>query len=155
MNSDDLRTRLVAARDCGVLHLEIRDRDPALDGSAPRAVADALVAALGLVPAGDRWNALDRAQAAWIVQEILHRDLAYCGELMDPATASAFAEEFLGQFDEEASFFTNSDFATHLVFINQNGFAAGWQPLTEATFDSGVVAVDRRRVGILWVEDED
>ena len=107
MRSDDLRSRLVAARDCGVLHLEIRDRDPSLAQSDPRAVADALVAALGMAPAG--------------------------------------------RFDEDAGFFTNSEFATHLVFINQNG----WQPLTEATFDSGVVAVDRRGVGILWVEDED
>lgn len=45
------------------------------------------------------------------------------------------------------------------IFLG-NGFsngamAAGWNPLTCATFDSGVIGYDARTAFIFWVEDED
>jgi hypothetical protein len=73
---------------------------------------------------------------------------------MESGVASRLAHQFLRHFDQDAQFFSNSDFADHFVFVSVNGIASGFN-LTDATFDTGVLGVDHRQVGILWVEDED
>lgn len=73
---------------------------------------------------------------------------------MESAVASRMAHQFLRPFDQNAEFFSNSDITDHFVFVSLNGIASGFN-LTDATFDTGVLGVDHRQVGILWIEDED
>lgn len=39
----------------------------------------------------------------------------------------------------------------------QSGYVelSSWTPISQATFDAGVVVVDKKNIGMIWVEDED
>ena len=88
-------------------------------------------------------------QAATLLRKILHRDLAYNAKIMSEAKAEELAIRFLNCFDREsAQFYTNGDFYE----VNPR---RGWNPATNATFDTGVIVISNSRVGCLWVEDED
>ncbi|WP_254610248.1 hypothetical protein [Bacillus tequilensis] len=32
---------------------------------------------------------------------------------------------------------------------------SSWSPITQATFDAGLVVIDKKKIGMFWVEDED
>jgi hypothetical protein len=67
---------------------------------------------------------------------------------MEPETAHLIAESFLGLFSPpHARYYTNGSFEEHS--------AEGWAPITESTFDHGVVACDDESIGIMWAHDED
>jgi hypothetical protein len=151
---DRLRSRMRAARTCGVFHVELRGRGALGAGLDDRAACDALVSALGFRTLGDEWHELRRAEARLVIREILWHDLAYGSRIMEGAAAAGFADEFLAFFEPDARFFTSAAFHEHQIFVDLYGIATSY-PLTEATFDTGVVAVDRRSVGIVWAEDED
>ena len=53
-----------------------------------------------------------------------------------------------------------SDLGEGALFVTNGSLAqvssgGQWSSLTDATFDTGVLAVSSRRVSLLWVEDED
>lgn len=144
-----------AARTCGVLHVELRDRAALGAGLDARAACDALAEALGFRKLGDEWEELRREEARLVIREILWHDLAYGSPIMEGAAATGFADEFLALFEPDARFFTNARFAEHHIFVDLYGFAMGSPVIGEATFETGVVAVDRRSAGIVWAEDED
>src|SRR5690349_850746 len=89
-----------------------------------------------------------RALACW-----LHCDAAYQTELMNADSARELAESFIREFSDGTSrFFTNGPW--HNPKRPQS-----WQPLTESTFDGGIIiqsgkSTDTRHVCI-WFEDED
>lgn len=143
-----------AARTCGVLHLELRERSELHAPGNARGACDSLTAALGFRVLGEAWAEVQHGEARQIIQRILWRDLAYFSEIREPATADAFASDFLDLFDVDARFFTNDEFMHHQVFLRENGYAQGW-PVTEETCETGIVAVDARTVGMIWVEDQD
>jgi hypothetical protein len=151
----DLWFRVRAARSCGVLHLYGRERTPEEQPADSRAMIDGYVTELGFESPGENWCALSRAQALLIAAKVLERDLAYTSEVMPEAVARAFAEEFAAHFDDCAEFFTNATFEDHLARVAPGDSVSSWSPITEATFDTGVIAVDEHRVGLIWVEDED
>ncbi len=66
-------------------------------------------------------------------------------------------EEFLAEFGLEASFFTNGNWEEGWKRAEDGRSAVGpsWDPVTSATFDGGVIALDQERSGILWLGDED
>ena len=82
------------------------------------------------------------AAARELVTSILHKDLAYGVELMPAARARELAERFLGQFGDNARYFSN-------------GWPGVWTPATDATLDTGVLVIGDGGCGCLWVEDED
>ena len=103
----ELRDRIKAARRS--VHVELRDRAAiGAERQDDRAVADALVTALGLRTLGDQWVALDAPRGYQVAYEVLWRDLAYrSSQIMDPARAEELAREFLGHFAPDARFLTN------------------------------------------------
>jgi hypothetical protein len=87
-------------------------------------------------------------KARIIVTNILHLDLAYHSETMPLEKAQLLCEKFFGQFSgaESIRIFTNGDL----------GFdSSSWNPITTATFDTGVIVQSKTLSGIFWVKGED
>lgn len=152
--ANEFRSRVRAARDCGVVHVELRNRDELAAGADPRAAADALVRAIGFRALGPKWRELTREAAGEALRAVLHVDQAYSRETMSAATATALAQEFLAWFAGAAWFYTNGAFPPREA-RSGSGWMGSWDPVTAATFDTGVVAVSEHTAGLVWVEDED
>lgn len=117
---------------------------------AAQARADALVTSLDLTPS-PVWYPMSRSEAKKGAASILHRDRAYDGEIMPANDASRLARGFLG-------FFTNGDvkcFTNGRLIKPSSESDRGWNAITEATFDCGIIVVADDSIGILWVADED
>ena len=84
------------------------------------------------------YREIDESTAHSFVAEVLHRDQAYSVEIMTAAHAEQLTGKFFEQFGAQARYFTN------------NGC-----PVTDATFDVGVLVIGVLQSGCLWVEDED
>ncbi|MCB0714165.1 MAG: hypothetical protein KDD67_17710 [Ignavibacteriae bacterium] len=105
----------------------------------------------GLIAEPDRLHVINRAQALTAIESILWKDLAYGYEIMPRETARAYAEAFLTNYgSKEYTFYSNGDWT-----LDDQSSVRGWNPMTEATFDAGVVVVGSRSAACLWVEDED
>ncbi|MCP3444216.1 hypothetical protein [Bradyrhizobium sp. CCGUVB14] len=88
---------------------------------------------------------IEESEAASIAVGILNRDLAYDTEIMSPARAAAFWQQFIQLFDgQRLCFFSNCRAGVHQ-----------WNPATNSTFDKGILVVGESSSGCLWVEDED
>jgi hypothetical protein len=68
---------------------------------------------------------------------------------MSLSEAKQLLLRFFSFFAADCQFFTNAS------FNNDYSRIKSWNPITKATFDTGVVIVNTHRIGILWVEDED
>ncbi len=121
---------------------EVNDRDAACDPRSYRAVLDEFVATLGFRGLGEAWIELSIQAAKTLAKELLFKDLAYSVAMMSEDEAAMLAERFFNLFDPSVRCFTNSN------------LSGSW-PITDATFDAGVVCLGSLRIGILWVEDED
>jgi len=141
---DELRREVTEHRNAGRVHVEFRRLDP--PGASAHSVATALVKALAMRPP-EAWSELDAQGALEVATRVLHADLAYNIPLMTIELAEGLARRFLACCGEGAVFVTNGSLA-------QTPKGA-WSPLTDATFDAGIVGISSRRVGLLWVEDED
>jgi hypothetical protein len=84
------------------------------------------------------YREIDKGTAHSLIAEVLHRDQAYGVEMMTAAQAEQLTGTFFEQFGAQARYFTNN-----------------WCPVTNATFDAGVIVIGALRSGCLWVEDED
>jgi hypothetical protein len=141
----DFRREVAAHRSVGSVRVEFR-RVSGAEGAPATSVATEFVATLAL-RAPDRWTELDAREALEAATRILHLDLAYSGPVMKVEVAKGLAARFLECCGKGAVFFTNGA-------LTLTGTGA-WSPLTDATFDAGIVGVASGRVGLLWVEDED
>jgi len=113
---------------------------------------DAVAKHFGLRTSADAWHQVDRALATAVLRELLEHDLAYSGKADSAPIAKSVAADFIGEFPEDALFFTNSEWQMDngKTKINTTGFAA-----TDSTFDSGIIALHSHKMGVYWVEDED
>jgi hypothetical protein len=116
-------------------------------GMASRHVADRLAESAQYSAIGDSWLPLPRDAALQLVHDILARDLAYDDVVMPSTEAQELASRFLAHVGEVAEYFTNGSWLTRPDL--------SWEPLSQATFDAGVVAVGGDSAAMLWVEDED
>jgi hypothetical protein len=138
-------TEIVKARKCGQIHFHAIYQYP---GDLNR-----ILEMCNLKPDAERLVQIGRDDAVRVLASWLHRDAAYQTELMSADSALGLSEKFVGEFSDVSSrFFTNG--LWHDPTRPQN-----WQPLTESTFDGGVVIEsgkgnDTRHVCI-WFEDED
>jgi hypothetical protein len=145
----DVIARIRQLRDCGVVHCGVLER---ADASLPE-----VVEAAGLSPEVGRLRAIDEPSAQRLIARLLHRDLAYDYEMMPVEDAVAMTERFLEPFrGESPRYFSNGDFHTQPVRQDpESNASAAWNPMTTATFDTGVIVLGSARSGYLWVEDED
>lgn len=121
------------------------------EASSSDAGFDDVAVAAGLQPWGASWHEIDAGVARRHLQGLLHRDLAYNGELMEATTAERLARDFVDFCGgERARFATNTEGDPH-----GSGPGSGWDPATEATFDSGLVALGPEVSAVCWVADED
>ena len=135
---------LVAARRSGVIHAHFTPRDG-------RELGD-LLSEFELSPDVSALNRVDQQLAERIAALVLSQDLAYGIQLM-PLTdaarlAAAFMELFAGSM---VGCFTNADFSEKGGRLS----LSTWTPLTDATFDTGIIVLSTEHVGCLWVQDED
>ena len=117
------------------------------------AVVPELAREFGLADDPSNYKEIDAAAAWRLIQLILHQDLAYNAEVMPAGRAAELANQFLVQFSTDGvRFFTNGTFheARGVTWSGVN-----WNPVTAATFDTGVLVIGSRVSGCLWVEDED
>lgn len=122
---------------------------------AESAIADRVVQAHGFRALGDHWIAISAADAHAIAATLLHRDLASSSEIMPLADASALATNFFDLVPEPHSYFTNGDWESTFDSANALATLRGWDPISDTTFDSGIVCVGDGSAAILWVQDED
>jgi len=125
-------------------------------GTAPRRerveglAASALGNAFAPQPSlDDALEQIDAATARAVIASILVKTLAYDSDWVERADAEHVASIFVACFSDDADFWTNGELS------RRDRSARSWSPLTSATFDTGVLAVDDEAVGILWVTDED
>ena len=97
------------------------------------------------------WVNATRDEALSIVTDCLARDMAHDQEVMPEGQARELAAAFLANFDDNAQFLTNS----RRFVANPDPAGYGWEPISHATFDTGVLVEANGVVGIVWVEDED
>src|SRR5262249_2284587 len=138
----------------GEMTIALRPRSPSVEDA--RVLIDAFVASLGFSGLGQGWEEINRDQAESILRLILHKDLAYRMPITPLEKATSLAGRFLALFSRSARWFTNGTY--HLAPVRTpNGGSAGpsWNPISQATFDTGVVCIDESRIGIMWVQDED
>ena len=106
--------------------------------------ADLAAETCSLSVLGERWIDISGQEAQILVEDFLYLDLAYNmpGMMVDEAPALA------------ARFMTFTG-APRTCLTNIRSRRETWHPLSNATFDAGVVCIDAEQVVFLWVEDED
>lgn len=150
------RAAMIAERPYGVIHVELRQGA----GPAESRIAE-LLGELGYSQTGSDLFPIEPDAALCVVTGILHRDLAYNSPMMEEPRAAELASSFLRSLGP-GRWFTNGDFP--LVHGRGSPKPAGsptawaggsWNPLSAATFDTGVLFAGADAVAIAWVEDED
>jgi len=142
----ELRELALSKRQGGVLTFEFRAQP--IPAARPESIADSFVASLGFKPPGKAWRMIDRGVALGCLQHLLYYDLAYQRPLMEQKTAQFIAGSFMALFSSyDCRFCTNGSF-------DENGLL-NWTPITESTFDHGVIAFDEQSIGMIWAQDED
>ncbi|PJZ00979.1 hypothetical protein CPT06_07875 [Bacillus vallismortis] len=82
---------------------------------------------------------------------ILSKDLAYEISLSSEPIAFELSDYFFHYFSDDPVYVTNADVDVQSGDVR----LSSWSPITQATFDAGVVVVDKKKIGLIWVEDED
>ena len=103
------------------------------------------------------FNEIDRKLADAITRTILFQSLAYQSSVTEINGAVSISQQFLAAFVEPVRYFTNAIFDAEyepqirceLVTLKS------WNPISDSTFDTGVICLDATHIGILWAEDED
>jgi hypothetical protein len=140
---------IIAARDCGVVRC-------GLSAQLKPPTIQELAREFGLTDEPSFYKEIDQAAARHLIRLVLHRDMAYNAEVMPENRAAELADQFLAQFGPGTRYFSNGSW--HLPpLVRGDGVVCGpsWDPVTPATFDTGVLAIGRERSGCFWIEDED
>jgi hypothetical protein len=87
-------------------------------------------------------------RAETLLAAVLGRDLAYRAAVMPERVAAKLVRQPVEVLEPGARWWTNGDVA-------DRGSFAAWNPLSEATFDSGVIGISETRTLVAWVMDED
>ena len=114
----------------------------------PSQAADQLVTSVGWVSPPE-WRMIDKDTAIKILTQCLNQDLAYDTQLQPRSDAQAQATAVVDAAGPDAVFFTNGELALPDVQ------GRSWTPLTDATFDTGVVAIGKCWSVLCWFLDED
>jgi hypothetical protein len=104
-----------------------------------------------LAPHPEWLREITQDQAAEIIKTILWKDLAYSSEMIAEQSANERAKYLVALFyDGSAKIYTNGDWVNY-----HNKRSCGSNPLTDSTFDAGVLFVGGNYAACIWVDDED
>src|SRR6266516_4538429 len=130
-----LRDEIARARHAGDVVLRVLSR---ANNDDVRAAADSAVAQAGGRPFQIAWREIDRSTAEIVIEALLKRDLAYRVPCMDDAQARSLSERVIALVPAEARFLTNGGLGLWHAAVTTE---AGWDPVTEATFDVAIVGI--------------
>lgn len=130
---------IIAARRYGEIRYAV--------ASEPTGSLSRLLGKFGLTPDESLLVEHDRHSALQILITLLWRDMAYEGECMPREEAESLARQILSEHE-------SSDCR---YFSNGNVVKGDWNPLTESTFDAGLVVTDAvaHCHFCIWFQDED
>ncbi|MED3728545.1 hypothetical protein [Priestia filamentosa] len=106
---------------------------------------------LGYQGLGNDWDSVDEQMARRIITYILSMDLAYDSDLDSTPIAGELCDYFISLLSSQAEYYTNAHFEEDSGHFRLEE----WSSISTSTFDTGIIVVDRDKIGILWVEDED
>jgi hypothetical protein len=139
---------IVAERDAGAVRC-------GLSGMASPSVAE-IAREFGLCDDAALYEEIGEIDARRLMRVVLHRDMAYGAEIMSEARATGLADAFVALFDPGTRYFTNGTwYVPSVIAADGSGHGPEWRSATDATFDTGVIAIGSARSGCFWVEDED
>ena len=106
---------------------------------------------------GDGWRKLSKIEAHKVLFALLIRDMAYKSPRLSKEQTKEVIDEFFSSFSVSALYFTNGNWEEGTTSSKDGRISYGpsWTPLTQATFDGGVLVLDEHKSGIIWLEDED
>ena len=118
------------------------------DGQLPKAIAQqvGLPSAKGDAFAWEGLVRLNRAEAAHVLAVAGTTSLAY-GHASPRSSWVAEANRALGDLAGDATFISNNRW--------EEAPSVSWVPLTNATFECGLIGFDSEHAFIFWVEEED
>lgn len=143
-----IKEKILLLRDCGVTHCVLDSRT---DNDSQKSLLE-FGKKIGFSIKSKDLKNIEREQALDILKLVLKEDLAYSSQIMPDEQAEELARDFCNQFQEAAKFFTNGSFEASSYGKMS---LRSWNPITKATFNTGVFIIDEKSVGCLWVEDED
>lgn len=138
-------------RDAGLVHFDIRSRKD-FSAKTDTAAIDQFVSELNHKKLEALWKPFKKYDAERLLTSILHKDMAYQYECMEIGLARSTMRSFFDLFSDAARFFSNTEFRPESGGLVSLG---SYQSITNATFDSGIVAIDDNHIGFIWIEDED
>lgn len=145
--TNELYFQIAEKRKYGFISCAVKSLAAGADRSDPQFLIAGLLKELGFIPVA--LDEIEDGQARRIFNLILSRDLAYRVEIMSQEEANQLAERFLAFFEPPVRYFTNGYFTENPFYLRS------WDPISKATFDTGVVVLSETRIGLLWAEDED
>ncbi|MBD2166273.1 hypothetical protein H6G04_17915 [Calothrix membranacea FACHB-236] len=148
----ELRAEIFSKRSLGNILFEIKQINSDITLKTTEEITEILdlfVTQMGYIGIGDRWQEINQTAAKKIVVFVLKKDLAYAAKMMASAEAEKISTKIFNLLANPCRFFTNA------VFVNDYSALSGWDSLTKATFDTGILFVSSTMMGMLWVRDED
>ncbi|MFW9994211.1 MAG: hypothetical protein ACFFD4_19360 [Candidatus Odinarchaeota archaeon] len=149
--TDSFSNELKASRDVGLIHFHLVNHNTSLKKRGE--LINRYLREWNLTKRG-KLLGIDRGEAKNVLIRILTHDLAHDYEIMSEDEALNLVNRFLQFFKNDARFFTNAEF-TSTPDKPVKLVISSWNPLTSATFDTGVFAIDCKKIGLILVEDED
>lgn len=149
---------ILARRTAGRVSCALVSHAKAAGPAAPTDLADLAVQSVALRPLGDAWQEISENDAELIATGVLHRDLAHGAEIMPLAEATDLASSLLALVPQPMHCFTNGDWAEAFGDDLESPElleSVGFDPISDATLDAGIVCVGDGVTVLLWVEDED
>jgi hypothetical protein len=142
-----VESEIIVARKCGIVRCGISSR---CAPSVPE-----LAAEFGLAEDPAMYMEINADSARRLATLILNRDMAYSNEIIPTERAAALADRFLAQFGTDSVHFYTNTTLSGTSEPERPWSGANWNPVTAATFDSGVLVTSPRCCGCFWIEDED
>ncbi|MBT2668780.1 hypothetical protein J7J00_25570 [Bacillus sp. ISL-4] len=152
-NHEEFNEILLAKRNSGSVTCSFKDMNQFVNTKTNEIAKELFLKELGLKPnrIEGNWKQIDQSISKKILEYILSMDMAYDIELETKPLATMLSNYFLNEFLSNAIYYTNGDFDEDDGFFRLRG----WQPITDSTFDTGVLVIDKNNIGILWAEDND
>lgn len=159
MTDEDLLLKLSSLRSLGkiTVHFESHNFPLVTEDANLTQVIDGYVASLGFHSINDKWIKISLSDAYNILPYLVTHSIAYGVELRFSKELREIVQEFMSLFSTDYRYFTNGNW--HEVINMENNASVvinpSWTPLSESVFDSGLVWINNKLVGIIWIEEND